>query len=91
MYNYKIKTSFVSPEIRHGLTKLVLIMLVQLHFYIHRKLDIIRYDTRFFSVDDYWFLYTGFKATLKFFFKLKPILLLRKTNKAQNTQAVDIT
>ena len=43
-----IKTSFVSPEMPKARTnKTGFIMIVQLHLYIRRELDIIRYDTYF--------------------------------------------
>ena len=40
MYNNKIKTSFVSPEISEKTGQNIIIV----HFYIRRKLDIIRYE-----------------------------------------------
>ncbi len=46
MYNFKIKTSFVSPETpkaRANTISCFNIMII--HFYIRRKLDIIQYDT----------------------------------------------
>ena len=44
MYNYKIKTSFVSPEIQNAQANKTGFYLMIVHFYnIRRKLDIIRY------------------------------------------------
>ena len=35
------------------------------HFYIRRKLDIMQYDTKFFSVAENWLLSTGYYSVLK--------------------------
>ena len=45
MYNYKIKTSFFSPEITKERAKKTSFNPIIAHFYFRRKLDIIRYDT----------------------------------------------
>ena len=41
MYNYKIKTSFIRPEMPKARANKIMIV----HFYVCRKLDIIRYNT----------------------------------------------
>ena len=45
MYDYKIKASFVRPEMAKAGAKKTDFNIIILHFYILRKLDIIRYDT----------------------------------------------
>ena len=44
MYNYKIKTSFFSPEMPKARAKKTGFNLIIVHFYIRRKLD--KYDVQ---------------------------------------------
>ena len=66
MYNYKIIASFVSSEMAKAGAKKTGFNIMIVHFYILRKLDIIRYDTWFFSIALHWIL-IGFEAMLKTF------------------------
>ena len=50
MYNKKIKTYIVSPEMPKARANKTGFNIMIVHFYIRRELDIIRYDTYFFSV-----------------------------------------
>ena len=50
MYNYKIKTSFVSSEMLKAWANKTGYNIFIVHFHILRKLDIIQYDTRFFRL-----------------------------------------
>ena len=45
MFNFKIKTSFVRPELQITWTNKTGFIIMVVHFYIRRKLDIISYDT----------------------------------------------
>ena len=47
MYNYGIKTSFVSPKIPKARFNKTCFNIIIVHFYIRRKLDLIIYDTCF--------------------------------------------
>ena len=51
MYKYKIKTSFISAEMLKARAKKTSFNIVIVYLDIRRKLDIILYDTRFFSMD----------------------------------------
>ena len=61
MYNYEIKTSFVGSEKQKAQTNKTGFNIKIVYFNNPRKLDIIRYDTCFFSVaffpkqEDYFF------------------------------------
>ena len=63
MYNYKLTTSFVSPEVLNARTIKTGFNIMIVHFYIRRKMYIIRYDTRFFgsnpAVINQFLIYTG--------------------------------
>ena len=50
MNNYKIKTSFVSPEILKARADKTSVNIMIVNFYIYRKLDIITYNTLFFNM-----------------------------------------
>ena len=39
MYNYKIKTSFISPEMPNAWAKKLVLIFMIVHLYIRRKLD----------------------------------------------------
>ena len=49
MYNYKIKPSFVSPEMPMARSNKTGFNIMIVHFHILRKLDIIRYDNMIFQ------------------------------------------
>ncbi len=42
MCNYKIETSFVGPEMPKAWANKTFIDIMIIHFYIHRKLDVVR-------------------------------------------------
>ena len=50
MYNYRIKTSFVSPEMPNARANKTDFNIMIVHFYVSRKLDTIRYAICFFRI-----------------------------------------